>query len=275
VAFYLTLIALLNMGAGFAAAVYLGRKSRASAAWRTPRGPSESEPKSPHPPPDAKTVSLSGNDCPPAAPAPEEERGLPPRAAAPPTDGGEQPTEEPAEFHGFLERAAFDAELDRRWPSDPDRPPQLTVAMIDLDRFSQVNEGFGREAGNRVLGAIAGMIAEDCRGQAVPARFSGQRFAILFSGPDPQVAASFVERVRQTVEAAQFQYEDRSIQVTLSCGIASAAAGDAPAAVLERTEAALVEAKRYGRNRTFAHDGKRPTPVVPPDLGIEERTIAL
>jgi hypothetical protein len=45
--------------------------------------------------------------------------------------------------------------------------------------------------------------------------------------------------------------------------------------LMTRTEATLREAKRYGRNRTFLHEGKYPTPVVPPNFALEEKRIEL
>jgi hypothetical protein len=50
---------------------------------------------------------------------------------------------------------------------------------------------------------------------------------------------------------------------------------DASESLLERAETAIREAKRYGRNRTFIHDGKFPTPVVPPNFTLQERQIEL
>ena len=54
--------------------------------------------------------------------------------------------------------------------------------------------------------------------------------------------------------------------------MAEAVFGDTIASVLDRLETTLQEAKRYGRNRTFFHDGKFATPVVPPILSLEPRT---
>ncbi len=71
------------------------------------------------------------------------------------------------------------------------------------------------------------------------------------------------------IENAHFEHKDFDIRITVSCALTRAHNEDSPSSVLLRVEAALREAKRYGHNRTFLHEGKYPTPVVPPDIEIE------
>ena len=57
--------------------------------------------------------------------------------------------------------------------------------------------------------------------------------------------------------------------------VTAAVAEDKPETLFARGSVAIQEAKRYGQNRTFLHDGKYPTPVLPPDFGIQEKSVSL
>ncbi len=97
----------------------------------------------------------------------------------------------------------------------------------------------------------------------------------MFSDVEMAVATATIERCRQTVENAHFKYKEFDIRITVSCALTRANNDDSPSSVLLRVEAALREAKRYGHNRTFVHEGKYPTPVVPPDLQVEPKHIPI
>ncbi|GAB6166905.1 hypothetical protein JCM19992_29050 [Thermostilla marina] len=151
---------------------------------------------------------------------------------------------------------------------------RLTVAGIDLDRFSRINDRYGQAAGNRFLRAFARTIREHLPEQYFLARTGGQRFFILFPEADGRTAIQEIEKLRQTIESAVFRLDGETIQMTISGAVTEATPDDTVSMLYERIEATLQEAKRYGRNRTFQHDGSFPSPVVPsnvqvPDLEID------
>ena len=151
----------------------------------------------------------------------------------------------------------------------------LAVAVLDIDNFSQVNRRFGHAVGNLVLQAIGKLLVAEQRGGARFSRVSGERFVLLLPNVDLREATNGVERLRQIVELARFEYKSEEIRTTVSCGVAEATGDDTPDTILARAEATLMEAKRYGRNRTFLHEGKYPTPVVPPKFSLEPRHMTL
>ena len=106
-------------------------------------------------------------------------------------------------------------------------------------------------------------------------RLSGQRFLCLFPDADVRYTASVAEHIRQTVEATRFRCRDGELRITLSCAAIGATSGDTPVLLCRRAEAALAEAKRYGRNRTFLYEGEYPTPVVPPSFTVEEKLVTV
>ena len=143
------------------------------------------------------------------------------------------------------------------------------MAAIDVDRLAEVNEQFGYGVGNEILKTIARLL-ESNRADNIPvARFSGQRFLMMFADVDLTATANTIERCRQTIENAHFERADFDVSITVSCGLTRGKDEDSPSAMLLRAKSALHEAKRYGHNRTFVHEGKYPTPVVPPNIEIE------
>jgi len=189
------------------------------------------------------------------------------------TAGAERP---PADtLTGILSRSGLEAELESLRQGDPQQVRQVSLVMLDLDQFGLINERYGYEVGNRILRAVATLLAAEGRTQCAAARFSGQRFAALVPDADVRTATSLVERFRQTIEACRFQYQEFTIPVTVSCGVAGARPQDPSDALFARAGNAVQEAKRYGRNRTFFHEGRYPSPVVPSSVTIEPRTIAL
>ena len=103
------------------------------------------------------------------------------------------------------------------------------------------------------------------------ARWSGFRardFLFLFPDADVHYAAGVAERIRQMIEATPIDYHKRRIRLTISCAVVAAAAQETPASLCDRADAALSDAKRYGRNKTFSYDGDYAAPVAAPNLTL-------
>ena len=176
---------------------------------------------------------------------------------------------------GLCNRTGLEAALRCWWQNDPQRARRLALAMLDIDQFAQVNEQLGCRTGDEVLQAIAQLLAAERPGEGTLARVAGQRFVFLLPDADIHSVTNLSERIRQTIEKVHFCRRGQDIRLTVSCAATEAAAKDTAATLLARAEDALREAKRYGRNRTFLYEGKYPTPVVPPNFSIEEKTITL
>jgi diguanylate cyclase (GGDEF)-like protein len=129
------------------------------------------------------------------------------------------------------------------------------VAMIDIDRFKEVNDRYGHAAGDEVLQRLAREALSAVRVADVLARWGGDEFVLLLSDARLQLARGGVERVRQRIEAVSLRVGEQPLQVTISAGLAEHIAGESVATALARADAALYEAKAQGRNRTVAADG--------------------
>ncbi|MHA7154785.1 EAL domain-containing protein [Arthrobacter sp. TMN-50] len=120
----------------------------------------------------------------------------------------------------------------------------VTLALVDLDGFKQVNDRLGHSHGDRVLGGLADSFTE-LRASDTAFRLGGDEFAIILPGSDEDQTVEALERVRSALVG-------RFVGVTFSAGIASSTVAD-PAALQElweRADAALYEAKRRGRRQS-------------------------
>ena len=148
----------------------------------------------------------------------------------------------------------------------------MSLGLVDLDRCRELNDSRGVQAADRVLGTVAQLVAASLQSGQMATRLSGEKFLVLLPGCNGRASTAALEHVRQQVETMQFQAGSEQFGAKVSCAVAEPVPGDTIASVLDRLETTLQEAKRYGRNRTFFHDGKLPTPVVPPILSLEPRT---
>ncbi len=129
------------------------------------------------------------------------------------------------------------------------------VAFIDVDRFKQVNDGLGHAVGDAVLYGIADRLAENVRRSDTVGRVGGEEFAVCMPGVSLEEGEALAERLRRSVASTPFESPAGPISITVSIGVASFRPGDGLAALMERADAAMYDAKRAGRNRVAAHTG--------------------
>lgn len=129
----------------------------------------------------------------------------------------------------------------------------VAVAMLDIDRFKTINDGFGHDAGDEVLKGFAAEAARGLRAGDILGRFGGEEFVVLLPGIGAADAVPTIERLRNGIRTAVHHPAGGAAAVTVSAGIASLP-GKLPADVelmesLTRADAALYEAKEAGRDR--------------------------
>jgi diguanylate cyclase (GGDEF)-like protein len=149
---------------------------------------------------------------------------------------------------GVANRRFFDRALLDEWKRAERRGDPLSLIMIDLDHFKDVNDTHGHAAGDECLRRVAHSIGSVVRGSGdVVARWGGEEFAILLPGADVATAAGIAERLRAHIES--------DCEVTASFGVAARVAGDDPPSLIDRADRALYSAKRDGRNLVRSDDG--------------------
>ncbi len=126
----------------------------------------------------------------------------------------------------------------------------LSMLLLDIDHFKQVNDTYGHLAGDFVLKQLASLIKGRVRREDVFGRYGGEEFALIVPELELPGAASVAEKLRQLVEEQNFIFEDQYIPLTVSVGVAEAAGMDLEMAdLLKAADARLYEAKSAGRNR--------------------------
>ncbi|MBN95830.1 MAG: GGDEF domain-containing protein [Deltaproteobacteria bacterium] len=125
----------------------------------------------------------------------------------------------------------------------------ISVLMIDLDHFKQVNDGFGHAIGDQVLQDVSQLIQTAIRSGDTAVRYGGEEFCVVLPGASEAIALRVAERIRSSTETSSREREGRAPKVTVSIGAATLAPNEDAAHWLERADAALYIAKRDGRNR--------------------------
>lgn len=132
----------------------------------------------------------------------------------------------------------------------------LSLALIDIDHFKQVNDTHGHAAGDAVLAHVARLLQDGMREADLIGRLGGEEFAVALHGATLGEAVEALNRLRETLARTPAVFGDRRITVTASFGVACVDGSPATSAerrtvqaILADADAALYRAKRNGRNR--------------------------
>jgi two-component system cell cycle response regulator len=131
------------------------------------------------------------------------------------------------------------------------RGKPLTVLVLDIDYFKSINDTWGHDAGDDVLREFAVRIKKSIRGIDLACRYGGEEFVVVMPETDMAVAAMVAERLRRRIAGEPFSIQQgaRTVEVTISIGLAALGRGEDAAKVVKRADEALYRAKRDGRNR--------------------------
>lgn len=149
-------------------------------------------------------------------------------------------------------RRHFDELLDKELARAIRHQRELSLCIIDIDLFKQINDSYGHIEGDRVLRRIADVIRRHARVEDVAARIGGEEFTVVFPETDADDARAICERLRQAVSEIPFRFGEVQQAITISVGLAGIRAGDTRATIMARADQALYQAKNSGRNMTCA-----------------------
>ncbi len=125
------------------------------------------------------------------------------------------------------------------------RSRPLSVVMLDIDHFKQVNDTHGHDVGDEVLIAVARILARQVRPRDLVARWGGEEFLLVLPEADLDAAIEIAERCRRALEAAR----PAGLEVTATFGVAELGADEPARGAVRRADVALYEGKHAGRNR--------------------------
>lgn len=128
--------------------------------------------------------------------------------------------------------------------------------MIDVDHFKTINDTHGHEAGDQALIAVVESLRSSVRGHDIVARIGGDEFVVLFDDVDQrQVENLLAPRLAAQMLRVTVACGDEQITVTASVGVSHASARPIGWELIARADAALLHAKRNGRNSVWIDVG--------------------
>ncbi|MDK2970270.1 MAG: hypothetical protein PWP23_25 [Candidatus Sumerlaeota bacterium] len=174
---------------------------------------------------------------------------------------------------GVYKREYFFSELHREFERSRRHHRPLTLAMLDLDHFKEVNDTYGHINGDTVLREFADLVRMSLREGDICGRYGGEEFAVIFPETELLGAADAVDRIRANVAQHVIRLEDgRTLSITVSGGVAPLdPAHQDKMDLLNDADRALYRAKKNGRNRLeflrrSEEDGTKPVQQIPEDL---------
>lgn len=148
----------------------------------------------------------------------------------------------------FMQRLDDELQRSKRYKHE------LSLVMVDLDNFKDINEAFGHQAGDRALFSLARIMKKSIRTSDFIGRYGGDEFVIALTETGEQGAKILCERVRTAIEQAIIPVGDLMVRLTLSIGIATFPENSKDIEELIRlADLALIKAKRDGRNRSYTY----------------------
>jgi two-component system cell cycle response regulator len=141
----------------------------------------------------------------------------------------------------------------------------LSLLMIDIDHFKEVNDRFGHQRGDAILAELANRVVTETRAQVdTVARYGGEEFVLLLPETPLEGGRVVAEKIRESIASTPFGSDDEAISVTVSIGLACFPQHGATAQTLLRSaDQALYEAKGRGRNVVVASDELDQAPPSP------------
>lgn len=128
----------------------------------------------------------------------------------------------------------------------------ISVIMMDIDHFKQVNDTYGHLLGDRVINGAGLEINNNIRGRDIAARYGGEEFVLILPGTDQRGAVIVAENIRQAVNKLRWENKrtgEHLPPITLSAGVAQSSNTAEIDELILRADEALYEAKRAGRDR--------------------------
>jgi len=151
---------------------------------------------------------------------------------------------------GIANRAGLDLALNRLMAQSPEHP--LSVALLDIDHFKTLNDGYGHPVGDQVLRIVSHALLASARASDIVGRTGGDEFVVVLAGTALAAAYDAADGMRQAVAAADLASAmgtDILGGVTASIGVAELEPGESIAHLLDRADRCLYRAKQSGRNR--------------------------
>lgn len=150
---------------------------------------------------------------------------------------------------GLLNRRGFEDRADKLLATAIRAGVPGAMVVADLDHFKGINDSYGHEAGDGVIRAFADVLANTADERAIVGRLGGEEFAVFMPGANLATARLYAEGARSGFSSLSIANLGPNRRVSASFGVAQLKTSDTLSDLLRRTDAALYEAKKSGRDR--------------------------
>jgi two-component system, cell cycle response regulator len=150
----------------------------------------------------------------------------------------------------YNRRYLMDA-LDREFTRSKRSGSFLSVLLLDVDNFKEINDRFGHYGGDLVLTETASILQQELRSYDTAVRYGGDEFFAMISDVSLQEAAAIADRVRMSIESSRFPGEMEDVRISFSIGVAvhPGTGVESVEDLIREADNALYRAKKNGRNR--------------------------
>ncbi len=149
-------------------------------------------------------------------------------------------------------RAMLEQHLARESQLAQRHEDEFSMIMIDVDKFKDINDEYGHQAGDAILCKLADIMREYGRSSDMLFRFAGDEFVITLRKTSTIGAQMLANRIRKAVENARVEYKGNILSLSISMGVASLKYGETTDELFARADQALYQAKEGGRNQVCA-----------------------
>lgn len=157
------------------------------------------------------------------------------------------------ELTGLYNRRFYDQKILAEYRRSKRNLTPLTLVLIDIDHFKEVNDTYGHLAGDRCLTWLSKQILHSLkRGSDMAFRYGGEEFCLLLPDTDEEGAIAFADKLRENISKQAFTYNGKNIKLTISNGLFTYHQQEniTPEQIFSCADKALYQAKHNGRNQT-------------------------
>ncbi|WP_019582991.1 GGDEF domain-containing protein [Thioalkalivibrio sp. ALE16] len=148
---------------------------------------------------------------------------------------------------GLPNRTAFEQRL-AQLPAELKKAGAASLLVWDIDHFKTINDEYGHSAGDKVLRAVAEILAEGVRAPDFVARYGGEEFVMILYR-EPAAAHTQADTIREAVDRLIVRAGNTRLKVTISAGLAGINPAATPESIFDAADHALLQAKKRGRDR--------------------------
>ncbi|MEL0018881.1 MAG: diguanylate cyclase [Rickettsiales bacterium] len=153
---------------------------------------------------------------------------------------------------GIANRKYFDIHLRTSVLHAMENGSPLSLMLVDIDHFKKFNDNYGHQTGDDVLRLVAHTLASNIKGRDTAARYGGEEFAVILPDTVLETGRILAEKIRTSISSKRFrkkQTGEELSSITISLGLAQYRPGEALVDLIQRSDDALYQAKRTGRNK--------------------------